>query len=72
MYQTTYQPNTRLHIADALRGIAIAGILLLHNAEHMNFYRFPEVANEWMIWLDKITWDGLFFALEEKCIPFSG
>ena len=66
MYQTTFQPNTRLHVADALRGIAILGILLLHNAEHMNFYRFPVAVNEWMIWLDKITWDGLFFAFGGK------
>jgi len=66
MYQTTYQSNTRLHVADALRGIAIMGILLLHNAEHMNFYRFPEVTNEWMIWLNKITWDGLFFTFGGK------
>lgn len=59
-------PNTRLHVADALRGIAIIGILLLHNVEHLNFYRFPEVTNAWMIWFNKITWDGLFFALGGK------
>ena len=66
MYKTNYLPNTRLHIADALRGIAIIGIILLHNIEHMNFYRFPEVANEYMIFFNKITWDGLFFALGGK------
>jgi len=66
MYQTSYQPNTRLHVADALRGIAILGIILLHNVEHMNFYRFPAVTNEWMIWLNKITWDGLFFTFGGK------
>jgi len=65
-YQTTYQPNTRLHVADALRGIAIMGIILLHNIEHMNFYRFPEVTNTWMIFLNRITWDGLFFAFGGK------
>ena len=65
-YQTTYQPNTRLHAADALRGIAIVGIILLHNIEHMNFYRFPEVTNEWMIFLNRITWDGLFFMFGGK------
>jgi len=66
MYQTTYLPNTRLHVADALRGIAIIGILLLHNVEHMNFYRFPESANEWMIGFNTMTWNGLFFALGGK------
>jgi len=66
MYKTTYLPNTRLHVADALRGIAIIGILLLHNIEHMNFYRFPEVTNEWMTGLNTVTWNGLFFALGGK------
>ena len=66
MYKTTYQPNTRLHAADALRGVAIIGIILLHNIEHMDFYRFPETTNTWMIWLNKITWDGLFFLLGGK------
>ena len=66
MYQTTNQPNTRIHVADALRGIAILGIVLLHNVEHMNFYRFPKVTNVLMIWFNKITWDGLFFAFGGK------
>ncbi len=50
MYQTTNLPNTRLHIADALRGIAIIGIILIHNVEHMDFYSFPEATNRWMIY----------------------
>jgi len=66
MYQTAYQLNNRLHVADALRGIAIIGIVLLHNVEHMNFYRFPEATNEWMICLNQITWNGLFFAFGGK------
>ena len=66
MYQTTYLPNTRLHVADALRGIAIIGIILLHNVEHMNFYLFPESTNALIIWFNKITWNGLFFALGGK------
>jgi uncharacterized protein len=66
MYQTSNLSNTRLNVADALRGIAIMGILLLHNVEHMNFYSFPETTNELMIWLDKATWDGFFFAFGGK------
>ena len=66
MYQTTYLPNTRLHVADALRGIAVIGIILLHNIEHLNFYRFPEVTNAWMIGFNQMTWDGLFFVLGGK------
>ena len=66
MYQTTYQPNTRLHIADALRGFAILGIILIHNVEHMNFYKFPEATNEWMIFFNKATWESVFFAFGGK------
>ena len=66
MYQTTYQPNTRLHVADALRGLAIVGIILIHNVEHMNFYRFPEAASTWMIFLNKETWDSIFFTFSGK------
>jgi len=40
MYQTNNQPNTRLYIVDALRGIAIAGIILLHYTIQMDFLRF--------------------------------
>ena len=65
-YKTTYTPNTRLLVADALRGIAIIGILLLHSVEHMNFSRFPEETNALMIWLNKATWDGMFFAFGGK------
>jgi len=66
MYQTSFLPNTRLHVADALRGISVIGIILLHNVEHMNFFRQPIYFNEWMIWLNKITWDGMFFAFGGK------
>ena len=66
MYQTTYQPNSRLHVADALRGLAILGIILIHNVEHMNFYRFPETANAWMLFFNKATWESVFFAFGGK------
>jgi uncharacterized protein len=66
VYQTSFQPNTRLHIADALRGVAILGIILIHNVEHMNFYRFPETANVWMIFFNKATWESVFFAFGGK------
>ncbi len=66
MYQSSHLPNTRLHIADALRGIAIIGIILIHNVEHMNFYRFPEVSSDWLKFFDSITWDSVFFAFGGK------
>lgn len=66
MYTTKYLPNTRLQVADALRGIAIVGIILLHNIEHLNFFHFPEATNGVIIFLDKVTNSGLHFVLKDK------
>lgn len=38
MYRTTHLPNTRIRVADALRGIAVVGIILIHACEHFNLY----------------------------------
>lgn len=38
MYTTRNLPNTRIHVADALRGLAVAGIILFHAREHFNLY----------------------------------
>ncbi len=38
MYQTRNLPNTRIDVADALRGIAVAGIILYHSVEHFDIF----------------------------------
>lgn len=38
MYRSTGKPNSRIQVADALRGIAVAGIILIHACEHFNLY----------------------------------
>ncbi len=38
MYKTSNLPNTRIDVADALRGIAVAGIILYHSVEHFNIF----------------------------------
>lgn len=38
MYQTSHIPNTRIDVADALRGIAVAGIILYHAVEHFDIF----------------------------------
>ena len=38
MYYTRNLPNTRIDVADALRGIAVAGIILYHSVEHFNIF----------------------------------
>lgn len=38
MYQSHHLPNTRIDVADALRGIAVAGIILYHSVEHFDIF----------------------------------
>ena len=38
MYKTRSLPNTRIDVADALRGIAVVGIILYHSVEHFNIF----------------------------------
>ena len=38
MYISRNIPNTRIDVADALRGIAVAGIILYHSVEHFNIF----------------------------------
>ncbi len=38
MYKPRSLPNTRIDVADALRGIAVAGIILYHSVEHFNIF----------------------------------
>lgn len=38
MYTTRHLPNTRIDVADTLRGIAVAGIILYHSVEHFNIF----------------------------------
>ena len=58
----------RIEVADALRGFAVAAILLLHSIEHFNFYSFPSTADQsaWLTFADRAIWDGLFFAFGGK------
>ena len=36
MYKSQNLPNTRIEVADALRGIAVVGIILYHSVDHFN------------------------------------
>ena len=38
MYKTQGQKNSRIEVADALRGLAVAGIILFHSVEHFNTF----------------------------------
>ena len=65
-YTPSILPNTRIDVADILRGIAIAGIILIHFLEHMNFWLFPEPKNEFWAALNTAFWDSTFFLLAGK------
>ncbi|WP_461629314.1 DUF418 domain-containing protein [Labilibaculum euxinus] len=58
--------KNRLHVVDALRGFALVSIMLLHNIEHFDVYFSPANLPEWMVSLDKIIWDSLFFLFGGK------
>ena len=60
--------NSRIDVADVLRGFAVMGIILLHSIEHFNFYAFPDTANQsaWLNFTDRAVWDGLFFLFGGK------
>jgi uncharacterized protein len=38
MYKTTGLKNSRIEVADALRGLAVIGIILYHSVEHFNLF----------------------------------
>lgn len=65
-YRPSDKPDTRIDVADILRGIAIGGIVLIHFIEHLNLYDFPEPSNEFWAAMNKGVWDTTFFLLAGK------
>ncbi len=65
-YTPSLKPNTRIDVADVLRGIAIGGIILIHFIEHLNFFMFPEPSSSFMEALNQGVWDTVFFLLAGK------
>lgn len=65
-YTPSLKPNTRIDVADILRGISIGGIVLIHFIEQLNFYIFPEPSSELMAKVNECVWDSTFFLLAGK------
>lgn len=61
-------PSTgqRIQIVDALRGAALAGILLLHSIEHWDFARYPKTQPGWLESANTFTHHGGFFLFGGK------
>lgn len=66
MYRPSTLPNTRIDVADILRGIAIGGIILIHFIEQLNFYVFPEPSSPFWGAVNQGVWDTVFFLLAGK------
>ncbi|MBQ7811653.1 MAG: DUF418 domain-containing protein [Bacteroidales bacterium] len=66
MYKPSALPNTRIDVADILRGIAIGGIVLIHFIEQLNFYNFPEPRSDFWAAMNQGVWDTVFFLLAGK------
>ena len=66
MQNITNSTNQRINVADVLRGIAVAGILVLHCIEHFNFYSFPKTESSLLKFTDSVVWDSLFFMFGGK------
>lgn len=58
--------KTRIDILDVIRGFAIVSIMLLHNIEHFDVYYFSDQLPLWMVTLDKVIWDSMFFMFGGK------
>ena len=58
----------RVEVADALRGFAVAAIILLHSIEHFNCYSYPPTDGQsaWLNFADRAVWDGMFFLFGGK------
>jgi uncharacterized protein len=59
-------PNSRIDLIDALRGSALAGILLVHSIEHWDFMRYPKDPPAWLQPLNAGTFDLGFFLFGGK------
>lgn len=60
------EKSSRLGSVDALRGFALLAIVLLHNLEHYNIFGNPLADSGVMRWLDKASYDAIFFLLAGK------
>ncbi len=64
MYQTKKLQNTRIDVADALRGIAVAGIILFHSVEHFNVFTQETIAHT--LPCDSVVFDVMKWLLSGK------
>ena len=64
-YKTLGLKNSRIDVADALRGLAVAGIILYHSVEHFNMYD-GSIAHAYTLGCDDWLADVLALLLSGK------
>ena len=52
--------KARIDVVDALRGIAVLAIMLVHNLEHFVFSVYPENQPAWLAALDQGVFNAVF------------
>ena len=52
--------NPRIEVVDALRGLAVMAIILVHNLEHFIFPVYPAHSPGWLNVLDQGVFNGIF------------
>ena len=58
--------SDRIEVVDALRGVALFAIVILHCFEHYNLYYMPDCQPHWLTALDKGVWDTVWFLFGGK------
>ena len=63
--------HSRIEVVDAIRGIAVAMILMLHGIEHFNLYNQSDPISPLLQLTDRMVWDCLWFVVGGKPMPSS-
>lgn len=62
----TSKTTDRIEVVDALRGIALFAIVIVHCLEHYNLYYIPDDYPQWLTSLDKGIWNTTWFIMAGK------
>ena len=65
LYRTRGVRNGRIEVADVLRGLAVAGIIMIHSAEQFNMYD-PSYGNPLTLPSDRWVYNLMFFLFSGK------
>ena len=59
---------SRVDVVDALRGLAVTAILLIHSVEHFIYPVYPDKAlqPEWLVTLDSLVFNVIFSLIAGK------